>query len=129
MVANVKVTINYNVPRWNFCNDDKMDFDRRVKSTCRFCQKVDGVPYCLLYNEPLSVRNGLISKTRNCCKATAGYNLTVDTDVQEPAPTIEPREIIKQTIALYSKTVNDLLSQGYPRAMAEAAAKQHLLNN
>lgn len=44
-------------------------------------------------------------------------------------PTIDPTDLIKQTIDMYSNTVNGLINQGYPRVMAETAAKQHLLSN
>ena len=44
-----------------------------------------------------------------------------------PAPTIPPKDLMKQTIELYSKTVSDLVAQGYPRPMAEQAAKKYIL--
>ena len=53
----------------------------------------------------------------------------IDADVPPPAPTVSPKDIIKQTIDLYSKTINDLLGQGYPRNLAEQVAKQYLLDN
>uniref|UniRef100_UPI001CF507FC hypothetical protein n=1 Tax=Hymenobacter terricola TaxID=2819236 RepID=UPI001CF507FC len=45
------------------------------------------------------------------------------------APAVSPEDLIKQTIELYSKTTNDLIAQGYPRAMAELAAKKFILTN
>ena len=35
---------------------------------------------------------------------------------------------MRQTIDLYNKTVNDLIAQGYPKQMAEMAAKKYILD-
>lgn len=81
----------------------------------------------MLYEQPLKSDGEFIDKVRACCKATAGFASSI---VEAPqAPTIEPRELIKQAIDLYAKTVNDLLKQGYPRQIAETVAKKHLLDN
>jgi hypothetical protein len=118
-------TVSYIVPNWNFCNIDKFDFDTTVpKETCGFCVKTRGGYRCALHDESLSVNDGLISKTRQCCRATAGFGVTVDAVPQ--TPTVSPKEIIKQTIELYSSTVNELVKQGYPQSMAESIAKKHL---
>lgn len=79
----------------------------------------------MLYGESLKTKGELIYKVRECCKATAGFESVVD----EPAPTpaIPPKDLMKQTIELYSKTMNDLIAQGYPRPMAELAAKKYIL--
>lgn len=79
----------------------------------------------MLYNRTLSVDDGLISKVRECCKATAGFESVIDSP--PPTPTISPKELMKQTIAMYSKTVDELLKQGYPRPIAETVAKKHIL--
>lgn len=79
----------------------------------------------MLYDRPLTVDNGLISKTRDCCRASAGFPSEVDSTPQ--VPTIQPKELMKQTIDVYTKTVDELLKQGYPRQMAEQAAKKHIL--
>lgn len=57
--------------------------------------------------------------------ATAG----VEIEETAPQPVVNPMDLIKQTIDIYNKTVNDLLNQGYPRAMAETVAKKYLLDN
>ena len=100
-----------------------------TKDTCRFCIKTKAGYQCLLYNESLSVNDGFISKIRDCCKATAGYQSDIVTDVAPPGPTISPKELMKSTIDIYVKTVNDLLGQGYPKQLAEQVAKQYLLDN
>lgn len=65
-----------------------------------------------------------IQKIRQCCKATAGFESVIE---PATAPTIPPKDLMKATIELYNKTVNDLISQGYPRQIAEQVAKQHVL--
>lgn len=123
----IKSQVTYTVPNWNFCNNDNLlPGGHLQKDTCRFCIKTKTSHHCVLYDRSLSVNDGLIEKVRECCKATAGFA----SSVEEPTvPTIEPRELIKQTIDLYNKTVNKLISQGYPRQIAEAAAKVYLLDN
>lgn len=122
----IKSTVTYTVPGWNFCNNDNLlPGGRLQKGACRFCVKSKSGYRCSLYDEPLSTSDGMIEKTRACCKATAGYASSIDEP--PPAPTIDPRDLMKQTIELYSKTLNDLINQGYPRAIAETVAKQHLL--
>ena len=81
--------------------------------------------HCLLYDESLTTKDDLIYKVRACCKATAGFESVIDEP--PPAPTIQPKDLMKQTIDLYSKTMNDLIAQGYPRPMAELAAKKYIL--
>lgn len=123
----IKSTVAYTVPHWQFCNVDRFDMDATPsKQVCQFCIKTKGGYRCALYDQPLLSDGAQIRKLDACCKATAGFKSFI-----EPAevPTIPPQTIIKQTIELYSKTVNDLLTQGYPRAMAEAAAKQYILND
>ena len=79
----------------------------------------------MLYDAALTADNKLINKTDDCCNATAGFASNIDDAPQ--VPTVPPLELMKQTIDLYSKTVNDLLNQGYPRPIAENVASKHLL--
>lgn len=78
----------------------------------------------MLYDKSLSVKDGLIDKVRECCKATAGFESVI-----EPAevPTMSPKDLMKQTIELYDKTVKDLMAQGYPQPIATATAKKYIL--
>lgn len=118
--------VTYVVPNWNFCNNDNLlPGGRMQKDTCQFCAKTKSGARCLLYNKSLCVDDGFIHKVRECCRATAGFASTID-NTQE-APTVGPLELMEQTIGLYSKTVNDLIKQGYPRAIAEKVAKKHVL--
>lgn len=122
----IKSEITYTVPNWNFCNNDNLlPGGYLQKDTCRFCVKSKSGHHCMLYNESLSTKDGMIEKTRACCKATAGFASSIDE--APPAPTIDPKELMKQTIELYNKTVTDLMSQGYPKAIADTVAKQHVL--
>jgi hypothetical protein len=121
----IKSTVTYTVPHWNFCNEDKFDYDcRPVKATCRFCIKDKAGHHCLLYDKSLSVTNGLISKVPACIDATAGFASVIEPD---EVPTIDPKDLMKQTINLYEKTVKDLMAQGYPQSIAASTAKKHVL--
>ncbi len=129
----IQSTVTYTVPHWNFCNVDRFDMDATPsKQVCQFCIKTKSGYRCALYNESLPYDGVQIRKTDECCRATAGYRSTV---VADPAPataatpTIPPKDLIKQTIELYSKTTSDLIAHGYPRAMAETAAKKFILTN
>ena len=118
--------VHYDVPSWNFCNSDFLTMGSELSGdTCRFCQKTPTGHHCLLYDESLDVNDGLIKKVRACCKATAGFESVIDSP--PPAPTLQPKELMKQTIKLYTKTVNDLMAQGYPKAIAETVATKHVL--
>lgn len=126
----IKSTVTYVVPHWNYCNSDNLLHGTELsKDTCKFCVKTKTGYDCLLYNRSLSVNDGYITKIRACCEATAGYASNVDSTVAPPGPTVEPKELIKQTIDIYVKTVNDLLSQGYPKPLAEQVAKKYLLGD
>ena len=84
----------------------------------------------MLHNESLSTSDGLIQKARKCCEATSGFLVTIGPDRHEtPLPTIQPKDLIKQTLDMYTKTVNKLVEQGYPRSMAETAARQYILED
>lgn len=117
-------TVTYTVPNWNFCNSDNLiNGGELSKNVCRFCVK----GHCLLYDEPLSISGQFISKVRACCEATAGRQSTIDE--APPGPTIQPKMLMKQTIELYTKTVNDLIAQGYPKQIADATAKRYVLGD
>lgn len=124
----IQSQVTYTVPNWNFCNNDNLlPGGHLQKDVCRFCVKDNAGHRCVLYDQPLKSDGEFIDKVRACCKATAGFASSIAEAPQ--APTIEPRELVKQTIDLYAKTVNDLLKQGYPRQIAETVAKKHLLSN
>lgn len=122
----IKSQVTYTVPTWNFCNSDNLlPGGHMQKDVCRFCIKSRSGYRCVLYDQPLKTDGEFIDKLRECCRATAGFASSVEEAPQ--APTVDPRTLIKQTLALYAKYVNDLISQGYPRQLAEAAAKEYLL--
>ena len=126
----VSTKVTYTVPSWNFCNVDHWGIDKVSKQTCRFCVKDRNGVRCMLHNESLSTSDGLIQKARKCCEVTAGFLVTIGPDRNEaPLPTIQPKDLIKQTLDLYIKTVNKLVDQGYPRSMAETAARQYILED
>lgn len=80
----------------------------------------------MLHEQNLAADPTFVHKTAACIKATAGFAVTAD----EPTPAaIPPKTIIKQSIKSYKKTVNDLIAQGYPRSIAEAAAEQYILED
>lgn len=124
-MKSIKSTISYRVPHWNFCNVDRFDIDATPsKQVCQFCIKERGCYRCALYDQPLMFDGVQIRKLDKCCKATAGFESVIE---PAAAPTIKPNDLMKVTIELYNKTVNELLSQGYPRALAEKAAEKHVL--
>ena len=117
----VKVSVSYAVPDWNFC-----DFESG--QLCRFCDKTKNGYACRLYDENLSSCNDMIYKARKCCEATAGFDAEVTVEAPPaPAPTIDPKVIMSETIKIYTKALNELLTQGYPRLLAEKLAKQSVL--
>ncbi len=121
----IKSTVTYKVPNWNYCNVDRFDIDATPsKQVCQFCIKTKDGHRCALYNQPLMSNGSEIRKLDKCCKATAGYASVIEPD---EAPTIQPKDLMKAAIDLYNKTVNDLISQGYPRQIAETVAKKHVL--
>lgn len=125
----VTTNITYKVPAWGHCNMQGNIFGQPTKEKCRFCIKEKGTYRCALYNEVLSTSQGtLVNKTRTCEKATAGFR-SVATDIEEvpPVPTVEPKVLIKHTIAEYNKVRQQLISQGYPEAIAAKLAEQYVL--
>lgn len=123
----VKLTVAYRLPSWNFCNLDSYTKDQRFsKETCRFCVKDKKGYRCLLHDEPLTVDPTFVHKTAACIKATAGFAITADEPV---GPTIDPKDLMAETIKEYQKTVNNLQSQGYPRTIAESTAKKYVLGD
>ena len=123
----LKVTLTYLVLNWNFCNCDGFFPDGY---NCRFCLTSKHGNRCLLYDTSLAQKGENIYKCKKCIEATAKRGADIAPDEQTAAtPTISPKDLIKQTIKLYEQYVNELLKQGYPRAMAENAAKKMLLDN
>lgn len=120
------MTLQCRVPSWNFCNYDGFTPDNRYsKELCRFCVSTKQGHYCSLHDTWLTSDKNFVHKTEPCIKATAGYAITVD----EPVPTgpvVEPSLIIQEAIALYRKTVCDLVKQGYPQSMAETIADKYV---
>ena len=121
----IKIDLQCRVPSWNFCNHDgHTPDDRYSKELCRFCIKTKQGYRCTLHEQWLTSDPTFVHKAPACIKATAGFAVTAD----EPTPNaIPPKTIIKQSIKNYKKTVNDLITQGYPRAIAEAAAEVYIL--
>ena len=129
----IQSTVTYTVPHWPFCNVDRHDIDATPSDqVCQFCVKTKAGYRCALYDQQLMSDGVQIAKTKECCRATAGFRSTIVADPAPSttsAPSIPPADLIKQTIELYSKTTNDLIAQGYPRAMAELAAKKFILTS
>lgn len=120
----VKQTLTYKVPSWNFCNSDK---NLKVgKETCRFCVKTKFGYICTLYDTQLSESFGAVDKCYQCIQTTAGFKM----DIEEPEiPTVDPKLIMRETLTIYKKTLDSLISQGYPRAMAETIATKYVLED
>lgn len=126
----VKLTLQYRVPTWNFCTLDVPTANGKFsKELCRFCVSTRKGKYCSLYDEWLTEDPTFVHKTCRCIKATAGFAITADEPVPEEGPKVDPKLIMRETINSYKKTVNDLVSQGYPRSMAETIATKYLLDD
>lgn len=119
----IKLELKCRVPSWNFCNHDGPTPDQRFsKEICRFCVPTKKGHYCTLHDEWLSADKHFIHKSQACIKATAGYAISVD----ERAPQVDPKLIIRETIKTYNKTLSDLIKQGYPHSLAETIAVKYL---
>lgn len=118
----IKTTVTYKVPEWGYCNHSS--FGRPTQSVCRFCVKHKGTYVCALHNMPLDITDGtLIAKTRECVKATAGFESKVeDNDMQ-----VDPKSVMKLTMQEYRKAYKKLIAQGYPDNMADKLAMQLVL--
>ena len=126
----VKTTVNYKVPHWNFCNVDRFDYDATAsKQLCRFCQKTREGYRCALYDQSLLADHGRVSKALQCCETTAGFPSVIEREEIADVPTISPKDLMKHAIEAYTKTVEALINQGYPRAIAEQVAKKHVLGD
>jgi len=124
----IQSQVRYTVPNWNFCNNDNLlPGGNLQRNNCRFCVKAKGGLRCLLYDQPLKTDGEFIEKVRECCKATAGYASVIEEAPPVTVPTVDPRELMKQTIDLYTKNVDELVKQNYPRVIAEQVVKKHLL--
>lgn len=120
----VKQTITYKVPSWNFCNSDKTS--KIGKETCRFCVKTKFGYICTLYDTQLAESHGAVSKCYQCIEHTAGFTV----EISEPEiPAVDPKFIMSETLAIYKKTLDTLLGQGYPRVMAEKLATKYVLED
>ena len=124
----LKSTVIYHVPSWNFCNSDILVNHDVGKETCRFCIKTRNGYECLLHNQQLTTFDELINKAPTCKRATAGDRATIIAEYEpQQQAAVQPKELIKHTIETYNKTLNELLKQGYPRALAEKLATQHTI--
>ncbi len=122
----IKTSITYKVPAWCHCNLQGNIFGQPSKEKCRFCVKEKGYYRCALYNEVLSTSEGtLVNKARKCKKATAGFDSIVEDE--EATPTVEPKKLMKHTIAEYNKVRKQLIGQGYPEAIADKLAQEYVL--
>lgn len=77
----------------------------------------------MLHDESLSLRNGFVSKTDACCKASAGYSVTA---VHNDQIAVDPKDIMRRAVDLYIKHYTDLIAQGYPAEIARTVAKQYV---
>lgn len=114
----VKTTVNYKVPDWEFCNCSRLG--KPTKDMCRFCVKHGKGYVCVLHNMPLDMVEGiLVKKDMACVRATAGFTSEVEDDIQ-----VDPKTVMKLTLQEYRKAYKQLIAQGYPDAMADKLAQQ-----
>jgi hypothetical protein len=125
----VTTQITYRVPEWHYCNLMGNAYGQPSKEKCRFCVKEGSTYRCALYNAVLPISDGvMVSKTRECQKATAGYKSVVeDVEAIEQIPTVDPKVLIKATLNNYTKMRKQLISQGYPANLADTLAQKYVL--
>lgn len=125
-MRNIKTAVSFRVPSWNYCNHDAAPMSSKIpKTTCRFCIKTKNGYCCVLHDSLLQSDANFIYKTPKCINATAGFAATVE----EPAPITDPKIIMRETLRVYTKELNSLLSQGYPRQLAETLATKQTLED
>lgn len=113
----VRMTLIHNVPGWSFCTFEE-------GGLCRFCDKTKSGYVCRLYDVRLMSDGHDIHKVEGCKRATAGFDATVEDAVPQTTQSIDPKLIMVEAIKMYNKALNELLSQGYPKALAEKLAMQ-----
>lgn len=126
----VKVTAVAKMPSWHFCNSDKSTWSMKISGElCKFCAKEKNTYRCTLYDRHLAADRGLVYKCEGCIDSTADGTATVIEEGLQGAPDIKPQQIAEAAIDGYVKALSDLLAQGYPRNLAEAAAKKYVLED
>lgn len=124
----VTTKITYKVPAWCHCNLQGNIFGQPSKDKCRFCINERGYHRCALYNEVLGTEQGtLINKCPRCKKASAGFDIPVEEEEVESAPIVDPKKLMKYTLAEYNKARRQLISQGYPEVIADKLAQEYVL--
>lgn len=124
MLAKVTTKVTYKVPAWGHCNMQATMFGQPSKEKCRFCVKEKGYHRCALYDEVLDTSQGtLINKTRSCLRSSAGF----DSTVEDTVPTVDPKKLMKHTIAEYTKVRKQLIGQGYSEVIADRLAQEYVL--
>ena len=121
----IKLEVKLRVPSWNFCTLDGFTHDDRFsKELCRFCIKTKNGYRCMLHDEGLKADSTFVYKCPKCIDVTAGFRLE---DEPEVVP-VDPKTIIRETLAEYRKAVAQLVAQGFPQSMAETLATKYMLN-
>lgn len=128
----IKQTITYNVPNWDYCNLMNPVTGGVQATKCRFCVNSKKQGYtCVLYNTPLGTEDvNAVRKAPQCRQATNGSLVSITATTSAPtgnAHSVEPKKLIKLTIDTYNKEKQRLISQGYPAVIAESLAKDYLL--
>lgn len=121
----VKTVVTNKVPEWGYCNH-MVGLTKVSKKTCRFCVSTGkGQCSCALYNMPLEVEQSYIAnKCHQCIKD--GHSKKAEI-VDEDAPAVDPKDVMKATISEYRKAYKSLIAQGYPDVVADKLAQKVLL--
>lgn len=121
-VKMAKVTINYKVPSWNFCNSMSRN------EMCRFHRK----GCCMLYDTPLANDLGQWCKCQECIKATCGIETTIKDSlpVEQEAPKAKQpmSKTLKSCIDIFIKTYKDLREEGIGESYALKIAKEDMFS-
>lgn len=113
----VRMTLSYVAPGWNFCTFEE-------GGLCRFCDKTKNGHVCRLYDVRLMSDGQDIYKVEGCKRATAGFDTIIEDAAPQTTARVDPKLVIAEALKVYNKALNELLSQGYPKALAEKLATQ-----
>lgn len=123
----ITTTVTHRVSDGQYCNLSPTRYKNfPIEQRCRFCTNVGKSTFvCVMHNLPLVVEEGcLIRKAPQCLRNMFQRGLTV---TEPDVPQINPKELMKWTMDEFDKIYKNLLTAGYPDALAMKTAREHVL--
>lgn len=124
----IETTVTYKVSEGCLCN---LRFEKHkgfpADQRCRFCTNLgkDGF-VCVLHNMPLVVEEGCMIRKAQACMRNMAYKSQTVPNVDD-TPKVNPKDVIKWALDEYNCVYNQLVSEGYPAALAMKVAKESVL--